>query len=309
VPARVFLLLLAVIALLAAGCGREDDDGGGSGNGDLSGRIAADGSSTVGPLVSAAAEQFENENAGVTVTVGIAGTGGGFERFCRGETDLSNASREIDEEEQAACESKNIEFVELHVANDGIVNVVNKDNGWATCVTTEQLKTIWDRGSKVDNWRDVDPEFDDVELSLSGPGTDSGTFDFFTDAINGEEGQSRSDYQATEDDNVIVEAVGGDRGGLGYFGLSYYESNKDKLNALEVDGGDGCVAPSVETVQSGEYKPLSRPLFVYAKRDALERPEVKAFLEYMLDNQDEIAGDLFVPLTDEQVDEARSALE
>lgn len=303
-------LALCVLALVVAGCGRSEDDSGGNASSDLSGRIVADGSSTVGPLVSAAAERFEQENGGVRVTVGISGTGGGFERFCRGETDISNASRAIEEDEQQACDKKDIEFVELQVANDGIVNVANEGNDWANCVTTAQLRKIWNRGSKVDNWNEVDPRFDDERLTLAGPGTDSGTFDFFTEAINGEEGVSRSDYQATEDDNVIVEAVSGDRGGLGYFGLSYYEQNKDKLKALEVDDGDGCVAPSVETVQTGEYRPLSRPLFVYVKNDAFARPEVKAFLEFMLDNQEEIAQDaLFVPLTDVQVEKARSALE
>jgi phosphate transport system substrate-binding protein len=310
VPRSSPALALCVLAVLLAGCGRSEDDSGGNASSDLSGRIVADGSSTVGPLVSSAAERFEQENGGVRVTVGISGTGGGFERFCRGETDLSNASRAIEEDEQQACDKKGIEFVELQVANDGIVIVVNKGNDWASCVTTAQLKKIWNRGSKVDNWNEIDPTFEDERLTLAGPGTDSGTFDFFTEAINGEEGVSRSDYQATEDDNVVVEAVSGDRGGLGYFGLSYYEQNKDNLKALEVDGGGGCVAPSVETVQSGGYKPLSRPLFVYVNKDALARPEAKAFLEFMLDNQGEIAEDaLFVPLTDAQVEKARSTLE
>jgi phosphate transport system substrate-binding protein len=309
VPKSFIAVTLAVAALATAACGRTTDDAD-TGAGDLSGRIVADGSSTVAPLITAAAERFEAEQGGVRVTVGVSGTGGGFERFCRGETDLSNASRAIEDDEAAACENKGVAYTELQVANDGIVNVVNPQNDWATCVTTAQLKTIWDRGSKVRNWNDVDPEFADARLTLAGPGTDSGTFDFFTDAINGEEGRSRSDYQATEDDNVVVEAVSGDRGGLGYFGLSYYEQNKDKLKALEVDGGDGCVAPSTDTVQSGDYKPLSRPLFVYVKTEALARPEAKAFLDFLLDNQEEISQDaLFVPLTDAQVEKARSALD
>jgi phosphate transport system substrate-binding protein len=309
VPRSLLAVFLCVLALVLAGCGRSGERSG-AGDGDLSGRIVADGSSTVGPLVSTAAERFEQEQGGVRVTVGISGTGGGFERFCRGETDLSNASRAIEDDERSACRRKNVDFVELQVANDGIVNVTNKDNDWASCLTTEQLMQIWNRGSRVDSWNDVDPKFEEVELTLAGPGTDSGTFDFFTEAINGEEGVSRSDYQATEDDNVVVEAVSGDKGGLGYFGLSYYEQNKDKLKALEVNGGEGCVAPSAETVQSGDYTPLSRPLFVYVKVSALQRPQVRAFLEFTLDNQDEIARDaLFVPLTDTQVEKARSALE
>ena len=185
---------------------------------------------------------------------------------------------------------------------------MNKENDWAECLTVEQLHEIWKPGSKVDSWRDIDAKFPDVELKLSGPGTDSGTFDFFTNAINGEEGASRTDYQPSENDNVIVQAVGGDKGGLGYFGLSYAEQNAGKVITLAVDDGDGCVKPTRETVQSGEYKPLSRPLFVYAKTDALEREEVKAFLEFMLDNQSAIAGNLFVPLTEEQLDKARAAL-
>jgi phosphate transport system substrate-binding protein len=296
--------------LLLAGCGRSgDDDNGGGSAGSLSGRIEADGSSTVGPFVTAAAERFRSAESDVQVTVGISGTGGGFERFCRGETDLSNASRPIEDEEIDACEQEGVEYVELHVANDGIANVVNTANDWATCLTVEQLNAIWKPGSKADSWSDVDPKFPDEKLTLAGPGTDSGTFDFFTDAINGEEGASRTDYNASENDNVTVQAVSGDKGGLGYFGLSYAEQNKGKLKTLEVDDGDGCVAPSRETVQSGDYKPLSRPLFIYAKTEALGRPEVRAFLEFILDNETEIAdSSFFVPLTDEQLQKARDAL-
>ena len=305
-PSRALVLALALLALVAAGCGRDSGDSGESG--DLSGKVTADGSSTVGPFVTAAAEQFKQEEGGVDISVGISGTGGGFDRFCRGETDLSDASRPIEPDEQAACKKGGVDFVELHVANDGIVNVVSKQNTWISCITTAQLKTIWDAGSKVDSWNDVDPKFPDEAITLAGPGTDSGTFDFFTKEINGEGGQSRSDYQATEDDNVVVEAVAGDKGGLGYFGLSYYEQNQSRLEALEVDGGGGCVAPTKDTVQSGTYKPLSRPLFVYVKRDSLDREEVRSFLEFMLDNESQIAGDLFVPLTSEQQKTAKDAL-
>lgn len=309
-PPRVLLLVIGLIAaLMLAGCGRDSGDDNGGSAGDLSGRITADGSSTVGPFVTAAAEQFRAEQSGVQVTVGISGTGGGFERFCLGETDLSDASRQIEDDERAACEKKGIDFVELQVANDGIANVVNTENDWATCLTVAQLRKIWMPGSKVKSWSDVDPSFPDEKLTLAGPGTDSGTFDFFTAAITGEEGASRSDYNASENDNVIVQGVSGDKGGLGYFGLSYAEQNKTKLKTLEVDGGDGCVAPSSETVQSGDYQPLSRPLFVYVKTDELERPEVKAFLEFMLDNETEIARSaLFVPLTSDQLEKARDVL-
>jgi phosphate transport system substrate-binding protein len=309
-------LLLALLALLAAGCGRDDDDEtsgtttAAAGGGDLSGRIEADGSSTVGPFTTAAAEQFQSEQSGVQVTVGVSGTGGGFERFCRGETDLSNASRAIKDEEATICKDKGIEYVEFQVANDALTVVVNSDNDWAKCLTVKQLATIWGPDSKVGNWSEVDPSFPDQELSLFGPGTDSGTFDYFTDVINGEEGASRSDYSATEDDNTIVTGVSGEKGGLGYFGFSYFEENQDTLKALDIDGGDGCITPSVETAQNGTYKPLSRPLYIYAKKEALERPEVEAFMSYILDNGIEVAeASQFVPLTDEQLTKAQADLE
>jgi phosphate transport system substrate-binding protein len=307
-------LLLGLVALLAAGCGRDDSNSSGTttsaGGSDLSGRIEADGSSTVGPYTTAAAERFQRENSGVQVTVGVSGTGGGFERFCRGETDLSNASRPIKDEEAAACKAKGVEYVEFQVANDALTVVVNEDNNWAKCVTTEQLAKIWGPSSKVKNWNQVDASFPDEKLSLFGPGTDSGTFDYFTGEINGEEGASRSDYNASEDDNTTVTGVAGEKGGLGYFGFSYFEENQDKLNAVEIDGGDGCVAPSVTAAQDGTYKPLSRPLFIYVKKDALTRPEVAAFMRYILDNETAIAeASQFVPLTDEQLTKAKSDLE
>jgi phosphate transport system substrate-binding protein len=302
---RLVLLLAAAASL--AGCGGGDD--GGSGGDGLSGRITADGSSTVGPLVTFAAEQFQRENSGVQITVGISGTGGGFERFCRGETDLSDASRPIKDEEKEICDQNGVEYAELLVANDGIAIVVNPQNDWVTCLTTDQLGQIWQPGSKVEAWNDVDPSFPAERMTLAGPGTDSGTFDFFTDTINGEEGASRSDYQASENDNVVVQAVSGDKGALGYFGLSYFEANQDKLKDVQVDGGNGCVEPTRETVQNGTYTPLSRPLFVYVKRTAMQRPEVDAFVTYLVDNQEANAdGARFVPLTDEQVAKARTEL-
>jgi phosphate transport system substrate-binding protein len=313
---RILLILIAALALAAAGCGRDDGDEGAGGAAttseasDLSGRIQADGSSTVGPLTTAAAEGFQRDNPDVQVTVGVSGTGGGFERFCRGETDLSNASRPIDEEEVALCEQNGVEPIEFQVANDALTVVVNTANDWVDCLTVDQLKTIWEPGSDVSNWSQVDPSFPDRRLRLFGAGTDSGTFDYFTDVIVGEEGASRSDYSATEDDNVTVQGVSGDEGALGYFGFSYFEENQETLRALEIDGGDGCVAPSVETAQDGSYAPLSRPLFVYVKKEALSRPEVEAFVLYMLDHATEIAErSQFVPLTAEQVDKARGDFE
>ena len=300
---RAPMAIVATAVLLMSACGG-DDGGGGS-----SGTIRSDGSSTVGPLMQAAAERFQSENEGARVTVGVSGTGGGFERFCRGETDISNASRPIEDDEKQVCSGQGIEFLELPVANDALTVVVNRENDWADCLTVEQLKTIWKPGSNVDSWKDVDPSFADESMKLYGPGTDSGTFDYFTEEINGEEGASRTDYSASEDDNVIVRGVEGDAGALGYFGFTYFEENEDTLKALEIDGGGGCVAPSAESAQSGEYKPLARPLFIYVKKASLERPEVMDFVEFIFDNSGEIADSArFIPATEDQIAEARSAL-
>jgi phosphate transport system substrate-binding protein len=310
---RSALLVLVLLVVLATGCGRSGSTGGAeqtTGGDDLSGKVSADGSSTVGPFTTAAAERFRRQHPKVRITVGISGTGGGFERFCNGETDLSDASRPIEDEERAACKKNGIEYVEFLVANDGIAVVVNNDNDWAECLSVPQLREIWRPGSKVDSWKDADPKFPDVRVKLYGPGTDSGTFDFFTDKIVGEEGASRSDYSATENDNIIVEGVSGEKGALGYFGLSYYEENQKRLRAVEIDGGGGCVAPTVEAVQAGTYKPLSRPLFVYGKKTSLQRAEVKAFLRFIIENEREIAtGARFVPLTEAQEQKAKQELE
>lgn len=296
------LTLLAsslALSLGAAGCG----GGGGA-------AIDADGSSTVGPFVTKAAEDFKAAG-GVDVTVGISGTGGGFERFCRGETDLSNASRPIKDEEAALCQENGVEYVEFQVATDALTNVVNKENDWASCLTVEQLKEIWEPGSKVSNWSQIDPSFPDVSLSLFGPGTDSGTFDYFTGEIVGEEGASRTDFSPSEDDNVIVQGVAGERGGLGYFGFSYFEENQSRLEALEVDGGEGCVAPSIETAQSGTYTPLSRPLFLYVKKSSFDdKQDVRDFVRFMIDNEQSIAeAARFVPLNDGQIAEQLAKFE
>jgi phosphate transport system substrate-binding protein len=310
-----FVLFLGVLVLLATACGREAEESStpAASGGNLSGKIEVDGSSTVGPLVTAAAEQFQAEQPGVQVTVGISGTGGGFERFCAGETDVSNASRPIkDDEEAPICQQNGVGYTELQVATDALTVVTNKENNWVDCLTTDQLKTIWEPGAegKVTSWKQIDPSFPDEKLTLAGPGTDSGTFDYFTDEINGEEGASRSDYQASEDDNTIVTAVSGETGGLGYFGFSYFEENQDTLNAVPIDSGNGCVAPSVDTAQAGDYTPLSRPLFIYVKNESLERPEVKAFVQYILSNAQSIAETAqFVPLNEEQLAESMSRFE
>jgi phosphate transport system substrate-binding protein len=272
----------------------------------LGGTITADGSSTVGPYTIAAAEGFQKKNTGVRVTVGISGTGGGFERFCRGETDLSDASRPMKNSEAILCRDNGVKWIAFTVANDGISVVVNKQNTWVDCLTTAELKKIWEPSSKISNWKDVRSGFPDVPLKLFGPGTDSGTFDFFTEKINGKAKSSRPDYLATENDNIIVQGVEGEKGGLGYFGFSYYEENADKLNLVKVDGGKGCIAPSIETVQKATYKPLARPLFIYAKLPSFKRPEVAAFIGYIFNSEKAIAKKAgFISLTDPQLKKAR----
>lgn len=330
-PMPILLAVLAMaVAVAAAGCGRESNESGGDAAAanastqpseeaaesaeELSGRIESDGSSTVGPFTTFAAELFQQEQPNVQVTVGISGTGGGFERFCRGETDISNASRPIKEDEEVpVCEENGVDFVEFHVVNDGLAVVVNPENDFVDCITTEQLNTIWapEAEGRVTSWNQVDPSFPDLPIVLAGPGTDSGTFDYFTETINDESGASRADYTASEDDNVIVQAVSGEIGAIGYFGLSYVEENEGRVKALAVENEAGeCVEPSVETVQDGSYNPLGRPLFVYVKSESFRRPEVQAFVQFMLDQNQQIAeGALYVPLTDEQLTAAQASLD
>jgi phosphate transport system substrate-binding protein len=300
-----------VLGLAACGDDAEPGAGNASSGSDLSklsGQIRIDGSSTVYPFAQAAAEQFQGQAPGVRVTVGQSGTGGGFEKFCAGETDISDASRPIkDDEEVPVCEKNGVDFAEVQVANDGIAVVSNKELP-IDCMTTDQLEQLWATG-EVKNYSEIDPKFPDQEVSLFGPGTDSGTFDFFTDEINGEEGKTRKDYQPSEDDNVLVQGVEGDKGGLGYFGFSYYEQNQDKLNLIGVDAGSGCVKPSSDAIQSGEYKPLARPIFMYPAAKSIAKPEVKAFMDFILENQQAIAeAAQIVPMTDEQAQESRTKL-
>jgi phosphate transport system substrate-binding protein len=299
----------AGLALVLSACGGADAGNGATGGengGDLSGTIQIDGSSTVAPLSEAAAELFQDENPGVRVVVGTSGTGGGFSKFCTGETDISDASRPIKEEEAAVCEENGIAYEQVTVANDGLAVVVNPENDWAECLTTEQLAAVWGPDSTVSSWNEVDPSFPDEPLALFGPGTDSGTFDYFTEEINGEAGASRTDFQPSEDDNFVVQGVQGARGAMGYFGLSYVEENEGAVKALEVDGGEGCVEPNAETVIDGSYTPLGRPLFIYASDAAIARPEVAAFLEFYIENDAEIAEQaLFIGLSDEQREESQ----
>jgi phosphate transport system substrate-binding protein len=277
----------------------------------LKGSITADGSSTVGPYTTAAAELFRRAGAtGVQVTVGISGTGGGFQRFCKGEIDLADASRPMRVSEAAACKTNNVgSWRAFTVANDALTVVVNQQNTWARCLTVAELKKIWEPGSKVNNWKDVRNGFPDVPLKLFGAGTDSGTFDYFTEAINGRARASRTDYQASEDDNVTVQGVSGERGGMGYFGFSYFVENQSRLNAIQITNPKTgqCVTPSIASVQGNSYKPLGRPLFIYAKGSSFKRQEVQAFIDYIFDNEVAIARRSdFISLTPKQLKRART---
>ncbi|MSO42085.1 MAG: PstS family phosphate ABC transporter substrate-binding protein [Solirubrobacterales bacterium] len=310
---RKWWLVLAASGVLAVGvaaCGSDDSS---DGNGGVSGTINIDGSSTVFPFAQRAAELFKEENPDVNINVGESGTGGGFEKFCAGETDISDASRPIEPEEIDLCRQGGVTYGDVQVADDGISVATNPQLA-ISCLTTDQLKQLWDKDSPVSNASELGDDADtgdalpDTELSLYGPGTDSGTFDFFTDKINGEEGVSRDDYQPSEDDNVLVQGVSGDEGGLGYFGFSYYGQNLDQLNLVSVDSGDGCVAPSTETIQDASYY-LSRPLSMYPSEKALsDNPAVASFMQYVVDNADKIATDaLIVPMSDDQATDARAA--
>ncbi|HXF69354.1 MAG TPA: PstS family phosphate ABC transporter substrate-binding protein [Thermoflexus sp.] len=267
----------------------------------LSGEIKIDGSSTVYPISEAVGEEFQKAHPNVKVVVGISGTGGGFQKFCAGEIDISDASRPIKTSEMETCQKNGIEFIELPVAYDALSVVVNPQNDWVACITVEELRKMWepDAQGKITRWNQVNPQWPDAPLSLYGPGTDSGTFDYFTEAIMGKEDASRGDYTASEDDNVLVQGVANDQYALGYFGLAYYLENQDKLKALAIDGGKGCVLPSEQTVRDGTYQPLSRPLFIYVSRKAADRPEVEAFVRFYLTQGPALVKQVgYIPLPD-----------
>jgi phosphate transport system substrate-binding protein len=301
--------VLSASVLVLAGCAAETDTGGatdGDANGALSGSIVIDGSSTVGPASEVAAELFMEVNPGVRVSVNISGTGGGFEKFCNGETDASNASRQIKAEEAERCDAAGVKYDFVTVANDALSMVVNKDNP-LTCITTEQLAVMWnaDAAGKVMKWGDVPgmpAAIKDVAIQLYGPGTDSGTFDFFTEEINGESGNIRNDYiNIGEDDLAAVNGVAGGVGAMGFIPYSYYQESLDKVKGLEIDGGSGCIAPSLDNVQNLSYAPLGRGLFTYFSNTALVRPEVQALAEFLVNETkliNETAG--FVGLTPAQ---------
>lgn len=309
------LVATALLTLGVAACGSDDStssDGAGATPSGLSGSLRIDGSSTVGPLTQAVAEQFNADNPDVEVSVGESGTGGGFEKFCAGETVISDASRPVEPEEEALCEKGGVNYEEAQVANDALTVVLNNENP-VSCLTVDQLAQIWDPDNPANSWSDVEglnPPFD-AEIERFGPGTDSGTFDYFTGEINGEEGVQTKDYNNVgEDDNQTVTGVEGSEGGIGYFGYSYYKENEGNLKAAEIDGGDGCVAPSEATVQDGTYAPLGRPLFIYVNMDKLGSDDaLDPFVQYYVDNANDISPQVgFIPMTEEQQSKAKSAV-
>ena len=305
--------LALTLGLTACGGNNEANAGaaGSGGKAKLSGEIIMDGSSTVAPLSSAAGELFKEVQNGVNVSVQTSGTGGGFKKFCAGQTQFSNASRPIKDEEIKQCTDSAVKYAEILVANDALTVVANKDNKFLDCLTTAELKKLWEPAAekKIVTWNQVRPSFPAEKIELYGAGTDSGTFDYFTEEINGKVGASRTDYNPTEDDNVTVQGVAGSTGALGYFGYTYFEENQAKLKAVKVDSGKGCVAPSSDNAQNGTYSPLSRPLFIYVSEKAIARPEVKAFAEFYVKNDAAIAkAGKFIPLNEEQKTKAAAAL-
>ncbi len=298
---------IAALALVLTACGGDAEGGG------VSGKVTVDGSSTVFPMSDAAAELLAEENPDIEVSVSESGTGGGFEKFCAGQTDISDASRPIDEEEIAACEAEGIEYTELQVATDALTVVVHPDLD-VDCLTTDQLIALWAPGSTVTNWQDLDPSFPDQEIALFGPGTDSGTYDYMASEVvdpDADEPATRDDYEASEDDNVLVQGVSGTEGATGYFGYTYFEENSDSLKALAIDDGNGCIEPSAETAQAGEYTPLARPLFIYVSNASYADNEaVKTYVDFYIENLAQIAEvGKFIPLSEELYAETQTALE
>ncbi|MFP6679602.1 MAG: PstS family phosphate ABC transporter substrate-binding protein [Dehalococcoidia bacterium] len=275
----------------------------------LNGTIEIDGSSTVFPISQAVAEEFRKAHPNVQVPVGVSGTGGGFKRFVVGETHISNASRSIKPSEIEKAVENGIEFIEIAVGFDGLSIIANPSNDFLECLTTEELRHIWEPGSDVSRWNDVRPDLPNGKFRLYGPDTDSGTFDYFTEAIMEHEDASRSDYTASADDNVLIRGVGGDKSALGYFGFAFYSSAPHLLKLIAVDSGNGCIYPSVETINDGSYAPLARPMFIYVNIDALERTEVVEFVHFYLDNAPQLVNEVgYVPLPEALYDEGRTLL-
>ncbi len=290
-------------ALLAGACGGGDRP-------EMVGTVTADGSSTVFPVTEAVAEEFQIEmGPGVNITLGQSGTGGGFRRFCTGLTDISNASRPISGTEVVQCAESGVEYLELEVALDGLAILVHADNDFVQCLTVDELRRIWEPSSTIQNWSQVRQGFPERPLRLYGPGTNSGTFDFFTEVISHETGASRADYTASEDDNVLVQGVAGDVNSLGYFGFAYYAENQGRVKAVAVDSGDGCIMPDSDSIETGTYSPLSRPLWIYVNTASLAEPAVRQFVDFYMEAVPMLAPEVgYVPLSDEAYEAERAKL-
>lgn len=295
------IVILFSIAILTLSCGekREKSESSKDETTKLSGTIKVDGSSTVFPITEAVAEEFRSVQPKVKVTIGVSGTGGGFKKFSRGETNISDASRPIKDKEKKACKENNINYIQLEVAYDGLAVLVNPQNDWVDSFTIEELKKIWEPAAqgKIMKWNQIRPEWPDKEIHLFGPGVASGTYDYFTKAIVGKSGSSRGDFTASEDDHVLVQGIAGDKYSLGFFGLAYYAENKDKLTLIGVHNGEKIVKPTIETVSNGTYRPLSRPLFIYVNSTSVKQLEVVEFVNFYLDNSGELSKDVgYIPL-------------
>ena len=303
------LLLLVSLSVVLWSCSENNDEAEQEAVGELRGTVSLDGSSTVYPISEAIAEEFLSVAPRVRVTVGVSGTGGGFKKFLSREIDINDASRTIKNSEVEEARANGIDYLEIPVAFDGLSVVVNPNNTWVDHLTVDELRMIWQPGSMVDSWDDIRPNWPQLPIRLYGPGTDSGTFDYFTEAVNGESGASRPDYTASEDDNVLVQGISGDENALGFFGYAYYIENQDNLKIVPIDEGNGPVAPTARSINEGTYSPLSRPIFVYLNTDSLARPEVRSFVEFYIDNAAGIANEVgYIELPEEMYQASRDAL-
>ena len=303
------LLVLVSCSVVLWSCSENNDEAGQEAVDELRGTVSLDGSSTVYPISEAIAEEFLSVAPRVRVTVGVSGTGGGFKKFLSREIDINDASRVIKNSEVEEARANGIDYLEIPVAFDGLSVVVNPNNTWVDYLTVDELRMIWQPGSMVDSWDDIRPNWPQLPIRLYGPGTDSGTFDYFTEAVNGESGASRPDYTASEDDNVLVQGISGDENALGFFGYAYYIENQDNLKIVPIDEGNGPVAPTAQSINDGTYSPLSRPIFVYLNTDSLARPEVRAFVDFYIDNAAGIANEVgYIELPEEMYQASRDAL-
>ena len=303
------LLLLVSCSVVLWSCSENNDEAGQEAVDELRGTVSLDGSSTVYPISEAIAEEFLSVAPRVRVTVGVSGTGGGFKKFLSREIDINDASRTIKNSEVEEARANGIDYLEIPVAFDGLSVVVNPNNTWVDFLTVDELRMIWQPGSMVDSWDDIRPNWPQLPIRLYGPGTDSGTFDYFTEAVNGESGASRPDYTASEDDNVLVQGISGDENALGFFGYAYYIENQDNLKIVPIDEGNGPVAPTARSINDGTYSPLSRPIFVYLNTDSLARPEVRSFVDFYIDNAAGIANEVgYIELPEEMYQASRDAL-